>query len=400
MPPPKAVLCPICGKKYFKASLPIHLKACKKKYDSTHSECKNCGMMVANDEWSDHRSFCKEMVKRRVANGGTGKIFITAAPTEYPDEDLKGVDPRVPCDFCGRKFNPDRVNKHMRICHKIKSKATKKRRKVWDGAKKRIEGTDFAAFENRRSSTPELVKEWKKHGRRWRKEREQFRSCYGGEDEKEDNLRGQIKSLQRPKHEPGTVGNVIPSDCDYKLPENHQPKFVAPKRKKKTQGGRSRGEKKPVVVKPAGKLMKHSKPSCLTKDEVVQMKRIAKDDKIAIRDMEKAKRAAKKGAEAGEPPLSVRAIPVTSKPVQNSPTRNAAKAASAAVGGVSRKAAANRKLPLMQEKKKAQVPTRKADPVGSRPAVKLNGNAKNMDDYRAREKLRRQAAMKKRRARR
>ena len=50
--PPQAILCPICGGKYFKSSLPIHMKACEKKYRLTHSQCENCGRMVNEEDWS------------------------------------------------------------------------------------------------------------------------------------------------------------------------------------------------------------------------------------------------------------------------------------------------------------------------------------------------------------
>jgi len=216
--PPNAILCPICGKKYFKSSLPIHMKACKKKYEDTHSKCKKCGMSVENSEWQDHRSFCKDLVKNGfVSTGGDalGMPVIITNDAEYVEGDKKHdpttnqVDPRVPCQFCSRKFNPDRINKHMMICNKIKKHS--KKRKTWDGAKVRIEGTDFAQFANRRAATPEIIKEWKKHGRRWRTERDDFRVVIGSEEPGTDE-RDQIKSLKAPKIEVGQVGvNVISS---------------------------------------------------------------------------------------------------------------------------------------------------------------------------------------------
>eukprot|EP01083_Nonionella_stella_P202908 740821_1 len=80
-------------------------------------------------------------------------------------------DHRTQCKFCLRRFNPERVEKHMRIC----VNACKKKRKIYDGAKKRIEGTPFEEYQYNRSKTPKKIKEWKQNGRRWRNESSQLR---------------------------------------------------------------------------------------------------------------------------------------------------------------------------------------------------------------------------------
>merc|ERR1712157_721893 len=62
----------------------------------------------------------------------------------------------------------------MRICNASKKK--NKRKKIYDGAAKRIEGTEFAQYQYNRAKTPEIIKEWKKNGRRWKEESSQLRS--------------------------------------------------------------------------------------------------------------------------------------------------------------------------------------------------------------------------------
>merc|ERR1719461_1612592 len=52
-------MCQICGRKCLKSSIAIHEKACREKFAKTHSECRVCGAMVGNNEWQDHKSFCK-----------------------------------------------------------------------------------------------------------------------------------------------------------------------------------------------------------------------------------------------------------------------------------------------------------------------------------------------------
>ena len=97
---------------------------------------------------------------------------------ESNSEQGSGVvaDARHECQFCHRKFNPDRVQKHMKICNKTHNK----KRKKYDADAKRIEGTPFEEFKYRRSSTPPQILEWKKTGgRRWRQEVAEFRQIMG-----------------------------------------------------------------------------------------------------------------------------------------------------------------------------------------------------------------------------
>ena len=98
---------------------------------------------------------------------------VNQNPLSIPQRDTQTTDYRAQCKFCERKFNPDRVEKHMRICRQITKK--KRKRRVWDGAKRRVEGTVFEEFQYNRSKTPPIIKEWKKHGRRWKDESNQLR---------------------------------------------------------------------------------------------------------------------------------------------------------------------------------------------------------------------------------
>ena len=47
------------------------------------------------------------------------------------------------CSICSRNFAPDRISKHKEIC----AKSSRKRRKVFDVAASRVEGTDAAQFQ-------------------------------------------------------------------------------------------------------------------------------------------------------------------------------------------------------------------------------------------------------------
>jgi len=105
-----------------------------------------------------------------------------------------------------------------------------------------------------------------------------FREIMGAEEEKEV---GPIKSLKKPKIEPGQVGNIVATSCDYKLPEDHVKKFVERKKKNKKVRtprpsrndtvGRSSKQTK-VLPKPSAPLREHSQPVILSKEEIAALK--------------------------------------------------------------------------------------------------------------------------------
>jgi len=101
-----------------------------------------------------------------------------------------------------------------------------------------------------------------------------FRRIMGAEEEKEV---GPIKSLKIPKYEPGQIGNILPTACDYKLPEDHVKTFVERKKRSKERrtsrasgkdsAGRSIKQTK-VLPKPSGPLREHTEPTQLSKKEI------------------------------------------------------------------------------------------------------------------------------------
>lgn len=65
-------------------------------------------------------------------------LFILA---DIPEEPVINTD-LEPCTICGRKFNPQTLIKHGRICEKM----AVKKRKPFDSFRQRREGTDLADF--------------------------------------------------------------------------------------------------------------------------------------------------------------------------------------------------------------------------------------------------------------
>jgi B-box zinc finger len=117
-------------------------------------------------------------------DGDDKKAADDAAANLADEEDLIN---RAPCMYCDRRFALDRVYIHERACKKSK----KRKRKTWDGKKKRVENTDFEMYAKRPVATPREVLEWRKNGRRWKNERNQFRSVV-------DSNKGPVAIM--PKH--------------------------------------------------------------------------------------------------------------------------------------------------------------------------------------------------------
>ena len=186
--PPKDVLCDICGQKFFKHSLPIHKKQCAVKYEKAFSECPKCFRRVSNDEYGAHVEECKivrEKPKAKPkaspqpkATEGSSKIpngssefqqNATAAKSEEvatcdkegdeSSSDEEEKDARIACGFCRRKFNPDRISKHEKICQQNHSRVPRKQFK--SSEQQRLEGTEFAKYKGARRQVDKPPSRWR-----------------------------------------------------------------------------------------------------------------------------------------------------------------------------------------------------------------------------------------------
>ena len=76
-----------------------------------------------------------------------------AAPPPQPYEDDPNDD-RVECAYCHRKFAADRIAKHEEVCARMSTK----KKKVFDGSKMRLQGTEAAKYVTKESKQPEKRK--------------------------------------------------------------------------------------------------------------------------------------------------------------------------------------------------------------------------------------------------
>ena len=60
-----------------------------------------------------------------------------------------GPDDRVQCSYCGRRFAPDRIQKHEDACAGMS-----KKRRVFNSKKQRLQGTEAAQFQRAASKAP------------------------------------------------------------------------------------------------------------------------------------------------------------------------------------------------------------------------------------------------------
>jgi len=102
---PKAVMCYICGREFGSASIEIHLKSCKKKWDVEQSakppkERRPCPEPPKNFD---------DIITGNV-NANQLEDYNNDAFKQYNDKALE------PCPNCGRTFLPDRLIVHLKSC--------------------------------------------------------------------------------------------------------------------------------------------------------------------------------------------------------------------------------------------------------------------------------------------
>lgn len=95
---PKALMCSICGREFGTNSLEIHMKQCEKKNGNKSK--------IADDY---NKVFDKIRTGERLDNNDYEE-FNNNANNDYKENSL------FPCQNCGRRFLPDRLEVHLRSC--------------------------------------------------------------------------------------------------------------------------------------------------------------------------------------------------------------------------------------------------------------------------------------------
>lgn len=219
----RAVSCPLCNEKFFPASLKFHKKQCEKRRGARIVNCPYCKVELSQLELPEHIGRCpKSAAGRQNAGGGGGGGgggrsggggggsgaeggAAAAAPSRAPRQDGQydpevTEDGRMRCVYCGRYFNPDRIEKHQDICGALKNarpkgvdgQPTQTCRKVFNSEAQRFErGAAFMSPEQFDRKQRQKDQELERHraakaqtAGKWRYDHEQFQAaCHAGRDD-------------------------------------------------------------------------------------------------------------------------------------------------------------------------------------------------------------------------
>ena len=110
---PRGLICPLCGREYGTASLQIHMKSCRQKFELQQQDLpknlrKSADKIIAAYE--------KNQAMMNMQMGGSGTYNFDELNNQAFDTYNK--EALVPCSNCGRTFLPDRLIVHQRSCLK------------------------------------------------------------------------------------------------------------------------------------------------------------------------------------------------------------------------------------------------------------------------------------------
>ena len=110
---PRGLICPLCGREYGTASLQIHMKSCRQKFELQQQDLpknmrKSADKIIAAYE--------RNQAMMNMQMGGSGNYNLDDINNQAFDTYNK--EALVPCSNCGRTFLPDRLIVHQRSCLK------------------------------------------------------------------------------------------------------------------------------------------------------------------------------------------------------------------------------------------------------------------------------------------
>ena len=110
---PRGLICPLCGREYGTASLQIHMKSCRQKFELQQQDLPK-NMRRSADKIIAAYEQNQEMMNAFIScnSGHNIDAMNDQAFDTYNREAL------VPCSNCGRTFLPDRLIVHQRSCLK------------------------------------------------------------------------------------------------------------------------------------------------------------------------------------------------------------------------------------------------------------------------------------------
>lgn len=133
----RAVVCTMCGGKFFPASLAFHQKACAAKQASVMLPCPYCDEEVPKLQLDKHiKSSCKKSPKP-AKKAAAGSVPSGGEDAFRSINDVIDDQGRMQCAVCGRWFLQDRIGKHQNICRAVTRRNEAKPRTTFDSFKQR-----------------------------------------------------------------------------------------------------------------------------------------------------------------------------------------------------------------------------------------------------------------------
>jgi len=149
MGPPRLPFCRYCSRQYGSASIAIHEKACAKKYGKPYvprtslKKRKSTGRIRKDDM----NSYMNLLHKRESYLRQNNQAY---APMMDEYDDSINLSILKPCTFCQRKFMPDRVGVHEKVC--LQNHRRHRQRQTFQSKKQRLKGSDASMFIRHRGS--------------------------------------------------------------------------------------------------------------------------------------------------------------------------------------------------------------------------------------------------------
>ena len=110
---PRGLICPLCGREYGTASLQIHMKSCRQKFELQQQDLPK-NLRISADKII--AAYEKNQAMMNMQMGGSGTYNFDELNNQAFDTYNK--EALVPCSNCGRTFLPDRLIVHQRSCLK------------------------------------------------------------------------------------------------------------------------------------------------------------------------------------------------------------------------------------------------------------------------------------------
>lgn len=109
---PRGLICPLCGREYGTASLEIHMKSCRQKFELQQRDLPKNMRKSADKIIAAYQANNARMAQ---SCGGGGYNFDQLNDQAF---DAYNKEALVACSNCGRTFLPDRLIVHQRSCLK------------------------------------------------------------------------------------------------------------------------------------------------------------------------------------------------------------------------------------------------------------------------------------------